>query len=143
MSLPIKSLKSLLIFQKKFNNTITSNDHVIINKLDVLLTKGMIKVERMIKKYGLQFPWSPTLAISIIELTIWKLIKSVLTTNTSRDTKIQKITNRLHKLDNSYTTNITNYELKIMKIINKDIIKAIKNLKKIQKITQYSRRLLE
>ena len=35
-----------------FNKTITSPDHVIINKLDVLLTKGMIKVERMIKKYG-------------------------------------------------------------------------------------------
>ena len=103
----------------------------------------MIKVERMIKKYGPPFPWSPTFAISIIELGIWKLIKSVLTTNTSRDTKIQKITNRLHKLDNSYTTNITNHELKIMKIINKDIIKAIKNLKKIKKITQYSRRLLE
>ena len=51
MSLPIKLLKKLLIFKKQFNNTITSNDHVIINKLDVLLTKGMIKAERMIKKY--------------------------------------------------------------------------------------------
>ena len=93
----------------------------------------MIKVERMIKKYGLQFLWSPTLAISIIELTIWKLIKSALKTNTSRDTKIQKITNRLHKLDNSYTTDITNHERKNMKVINKCIIKASKNLKNSKK----------
>ena len=82
MSLPIKSSKNLLIFRKKINNTITSNDHVIINKLDVLLMKGIIEAsERMIKKYGPQFPWSPTLTISIIELTIWKLIKSALKKN--------------------------------------------------------------
>ena len=72
---------------KKINKTITSNNHVIINKLDVLLTKGMIKAERMIKKYGPQFPWSPIRAISIIELAIWKLMKSALKTNISRDTK--------------------------------------------------------
>ena len=32
------------------NNSITSKDHIIINKLDVILTKGMNKVEQMIKK---------------------------------------------------------------------------------------------
>ena len=31
------------------NNSITSTDHIIINKLDALLTKVMIKAERMIK----------------------------------------------------------------------------------------------
>ena len=71
--------------KKKINNTITSKDYVLINKLNVLLTTCMIKVERMIKKYGPQFPWSPTLVISIIELDILKLIKSTLKTNNSRD----------------------------------------------------------
>ena len=77
MSLPIKSLKKMLIF-KKIKNIITSNDHVIINKLDVLSTKGMIKAERMVKKYVPKFPWSSTLAIFITELVIRKLIKSAL-----------------------------------------------------------------
>ena len=71
--------------QKQIKNTITSKDYVLINKLDVLLTTCMIKVERMIKKYGPQFPWSPTLVISIIELDILRLIKSTLKTNNSRD----------------------------------------------------------
>ena len=93
----------------------------------------MIKVERMIKKYGPQFPWSPMLTIFITKLAICKLIKSALKKTTSRDTKIQKLTNRFHKLDNSYTTNIINHERKHMQFINKHIIKASKNIKKIQK----------
>ena len=88
----------------------------------------------MIKKYGPQFPWSPILAISIIELAIWKLIKSALKTNTSRDTEIHQLTTRLHNLDNSDTTNNINYERTNMKTINKYIIKANKNLNKIQHI---------
>ena len=50
----------------------------------------MIKAERMIKKYGPQFHWSPKLAISILELTIWKLIKSALKT---KHHEIQKFAN--------------------------------------------------
>ena len=76
--------------KKLINNSITSTDHIIINKLDALLTKGMIKIERMIKKCGPQFPWSPKLAISIIELAIWKLIKSALKT---KHHAIQKFAN--------------------------------------------------
>ena len=92
----------------------------------------MIKVERMIKKYGPQFPWLPILAISIIKLAIWKLIKSALK-NTSRDTKIHQLTTRLHNLDNSYTTNTINHERTNIKIINKHIINSSKNLKQMQK----------
>ena len=100
----------------------------IINKLDVLLTKGMIKAERMIKKCGLQFLLSSILAISIIELAIWKLINSALKGNTSRDTKIHQLTTRLHNLDNSYTTNTINHERTNINIINKHIITASKKL---------------
>ena len=35
--------------KKLINNSITSTDRIINNKLDVLLTKGMIKAERVIK----------------------------------------------------------------------------------------------
>ena len=112
----------------------------MINKLDILLKKGMIKAERMIKKYSPQFPWSPILAITISELAIWKLIKLGIKTNTSRDTKIHQHIIRLHNLDNSYTTNTINHERTNMNIINKHIIKLSKNLKKIQ---QYSYNILE
>ena len=76
---------------------------------------------------------SPILVISIIELAIWKLIKEALK-KSSRDTKIHQLTTRLRNLDNSYNTNTINHERTHMKIINKHIIKARKNLKKIQKI---------
>ena len=119
--------------QKKLTKLLLPTIMQIINELDVLLTKGMIKAERMIKKYGLQFLLSSILAISIIELAIWKLINSELKGNTSRDTKIHQLTTRLHNLDNSYTTKKIKYERTHMKIINKHIKKASKNLKKIQK----------
>ena len=41
------------LHKKIINKTISSNDHNNINKLDVLLTTGMVKVERMIKRYDL------------------------------------------------------------------------------------------
>ena len=71
----------------------------------------MIKVERMIKKYGPQFPWSQILATVILDLSIWKLIKSEL--------KIQRLTSRLQKIDNNYLKYISTYERQNMKLINK------------------------
>ena len=71
------------ILQAKLNtNSITSNDFTKMNELYNLLTSGMLKAERMIVRVGLQYPWSPTLAIAILQLSIWKLIKSE--KNTSR-----------------------------------------------------------
>ena len=122
------------IQKKLVNKSITSKDHITINKLDALLTKGMIKAERMMTKYGPQFPWSPKLAIAIIELAIWKLIKSALKTKTSRDTKITKLTSRPQSLYTTYPTHITNHERTNMKIINKHITQASQSLKKIKKI---------
>ena len=62
----------------------------------------MIKAERMITKYDTQFPWSPILAKVVLNLSIWKLIKSESKTKTSRASKLQHLTSRLHKLDNNY-----------------------------------------
>ena len=115
------------------NKSITSKDHITINKLDVLLTKGMIKAEQMITKYGPQFPWSPKLAIAIIELAIWKLIKSALKTKTSRDTKINKLRSRLQSLYTTYSTHIINHKRTNMKVINKHITQSSHSLKTIQK----------
>ena len=129
-----KIIEQATAIQKKLvNKSITPKDHIIINKLDVLLTKGMNKAERMITKYGPQFPWSPKLAIAIIELAIWKLIKSALKTKTSRDIKIIKLTSRLQSLDTTYSSHIINHERTNMKIINKNITQASQSLKKIQK----------
>ena len=79
----------------------------------------MIKVERIIKKYGPQFPWSQILATVILDLSIWKLIKSELKTKTSRASKLQRLTSRLQKLDNNYLKYIPTYERQNMKLINK------------------------
>ena len=65
------------ILQAKFNtNSITPNDFKKNNELDNLLTSSILKAERMIARVGLQYPWSPALAIAILQLSIWKLIKS-------------------------------------------------------------------
>ena len=75
-------LEKAKLLQAKLNtNSITSNDFKQINHLDNLLTLGMLKFERMIVRDGLQFPWSPTLAIAILQLSIWRLIKSELKKN--------------------------------------------------------------
>ena len=110
------------LLQAKINtNSITSTDFSQINELDELLTSGMLKAERMITRYGLQYPWSPALAIAIIQLSIWKLIKSELKTKTSRVTKVQQITTRLHNLDNQYPSSIIPYKYNTMNTINKHI----------------------
>ena len=49
----------------------------------------MLKVERMIARLGLQYPWSPALYIVILQLSIWKLNESELKTNTSRQIELQ------------------------------------------------------
>ena len=52
-----KIIEQATEIQKKLvNKSITSKDYIIINKLDTFLTKSMIKAERMITKYGPQFP---------------------------------------------------------------------------------------
>ena len=43
----------------------------------------MTKVERIVKNYGLQFPWSPILVTAIPDFYIWKIIKSKLKTKAS------------------------------------------------------------
>ena len=93
----------------------------------------MLKAERMIVRDGLQFPWSPALAIAILQLSIWRLIKSELKTKTSRQTKLQQLTTRLHNLDSQYPCSLITYTTNNMKAINKKIKTFTTNLKTIKK----------
>ena len=130
-------LEKAKLLQAKLNtNSITSNDFKQINDLDNLLTLGMLKAERMIVRDGLQFPWSSTLAIAILQLSIWRLIKSELQTKTSRQTKLQQLTTRLHNLDSQYPSSLIPYTNNNMKAINKKIKTFTTNLKTIKKITR-------
>ena len=93
----------------------------------------MLKAENMIKIFGLQYPWSPTLAIAILHLSIWKLIKSELKTKTSGTTKLQQITTRLHNLDKQHPSSIILYKHDTIKTINRHITTIIKTLKTTKK----------
>ena len=132
-------MEKATLLQAKLNiNYFTSTDFSQINELDALLTSGMLKAERMIVRYGLQHPWSPALVIAILQFSIWKLIKSELKTKTSRETKLQQITLRLHNLDNQYPSSIIPYKHNNMKSINK----KIKTLTSTLKTTKKTSRLL-
>ena len=121
-------------FQSKLNtNSITSNDFTKMNELYNLLTSGMLKAERMIVRIGLQYLRSPALAISILQLSIWKLIKLELKTNTSKQTKLQQIITRLHNLDTQYPSTLIPYKHNNIKSINKKIKTSTNTLKTIKK----------
>ena len=130
--------KAKIIQVKLITNSITPNDFTKINELDNLLTSGMLKVERMIVRDEIQYSWSPTLAIAILQLFIWKLIKSELKTKTSRQTKLQQITIRLHNLDTQFPSSLISYKHNNMKSIKK----KTKTLKNTLKTTKKNSRVL-
>ena len=122
------------ILQEKLNtNSIIPNDFTQINELYNILTSGMLKAERMIVRVGLQYPWLPALAIAILQLSIWKLIKLELKTNTSKQTKLQQIITRLHNLDTQYPSTLIPYKHNNIKSINKKIKTSTNTLKTIKK----------
>ena len=47
-----------------------------INNLDEMMTKRMLKAKQQMKLRSNLHPWSPTLANSILEFHLWKLIMS-------------------------------------------------------------------
>ena len=62
--------KAKLLQTKLTTNSIIPNDFHQINELNEMLTSGMLKAERMVTRYGLQYPWSRALAIAIRHLSI-------------------------------------------------------------------------
>ena len=87
----------------------------------------------MIVRDGLQYPSFLALAITILQLSIWKLMKSELKTKTSRETKLQQSTSRLHNLDNQYPSSIISYTQNNMKSTNKNIKTLTNTLKTTKK----------
>ena len=49
-------------------------DMNIINYIDIKITTRMLASEESIKFKSCSHPWSPTLAYSMLELYLWKLI---------------------------------------------------------------------
>ena len=60
-------------------------DMIEINDLDDLITKGMIASENKILKRQNQYPSSPTLEQAILEVSLWKLIKSEINNEVSKE----------------------------------------------------------
>ena len=62
-----------VINDKLKDNQLFSRDLIKINRIDELITTGMIQSEERIKKSKFNHPCSPTLAIAILTVIIWKL----------------------------------------------------------------------
>ena len=58
----------------------------------------------------------------MLDLSIWKLIKSELKTKSSRASKLQQLTYPLHQIDNKYPKHISTYKRQNMKLINKKLL---------------------
>ena len=56
-----------------------------VNDLDDLITKGMITSENKILKRQNQYPWSPTLEQAIMGVSLWKIIKSEINNEVSKE----------------------------------------------------------
>ena len=52
------------------DNQLTSRDLTKINRIDELITTGVIQSEERINKSKFTHPWSPTFAIAILTVTI-------------------------------------------------------------------------
>ena len=70
----------------------------LINKLDNIITKGKIRAEKKITKNRYTHPWSPSLAVAILTLSLWKAKISAL--RNSRDK--QHVVNKLLKKIKSF-----------------------------------------
>ena len=66
-----------------------------INDLNDLITKGMIASKNKILNRQNQYPWSPTLEQAILEVSLWKLIKSEINNEVSKEMQIQRIIGQL------------------------------------------------
>ena len=76
-------------------NKLTSNDMPKIDALDNLITKGDLEVEASLKRIEHREPWSPDLANTIREVSLWKLIKLHKLGKVSKGEKINQIIRRM------------------------------------------------
>ena len=77
-------------------------------------------------------PWSPTLTISILTVTLWKLKFTAVTNNKDNHHTILKIFNQIIDIDdNNITLNIESKEKKYTQIKLKLAFKQLKHIKKL------------
>ena len=107
------------------------DDMIEINDLDDLITKGMIASENKILKRQNQYPSSPTLEQAILEVSLWKLIKSEINNEVSKEMQIQRI---MGQLDSPPLL-----ERKPIKIVINYLRKAKKPLMQIQREEKHHR----
>ena len=118
------------IDDKLKDNTLTSHDLIKINIIDELITTGMIQSEERIKKSKSTHPWSPTFAIVIITVTLWKLKFTAVANNKDNHHTVLKIFNKIIDIDDNNTPlNIESKEKKYIQIELKLAFKQLKHIK--------------
>ena len=109
----------------------TSRDLIKINRIDELITTCMIQSEERIKKSKFKHPWSPTLAIAILTVTIWKLKFNAVTNKRETHHTVLKIFHKTIDIDDNNAP--LDIESKDKKYIQNELKLALKQLKNIKK----------
>ena len=90
----------------------------------------MIQSEERIKKSKFTHPWSPTFAIVIITVTLWKLKFTAVANNKDNHHTVLKIFNKIIDIDDNNTPlNIESKEKKYIQIELKLAFKQLKHIK--------------
>ena len=91
----------------------------------------MIQSEERIKKSKFTHPWSPTLAIVALTVTLWKLKFTAVTNNKENYHTVLKVFNKIIVIDDKNTPlNIESKEKKYIQNELKLVFKLLKNIKK-------------
>ena len=120
------------INDKLKHNHLNSRDLKEINKIDEIITTGMIQSEERIKKSKFTHPWSPILAIAIFTATIWKLRLNAITNKRNNHHIVLKILKKITDIDD--TNIILNIASTDKQYIKNELKLASKTLKQIKKI---------
>ena len=120
-----------VINHKLKDNQLTSRDLIKINRIKELITTFMIQSKERIKKSKFNHPSSPTLAISILTVKIWKLKFNAVNNKRENHHTVLKIYNKIIDIGDNDTP--FNIESKDKKYIQNELKLAFKQLKNIKK----------
>ena len=99
------------------SNTLSSSDQPYLNLVDQFITKGMLFLEYKIKFSKFTHPWSPTLAVAIVSVSIFKVHLSSVKNKVCKTTLIDRLHKQIlsydiphppSKLETNYKKNIIN-----------------------------------
>ena len=117
---------------------LTSNDLIMINRIDETITTGVIQSEERIKKSKFTHPQPPNLAIAILTVTLWKLKLTAITNNKEHHQKVQKMFNKIIDVDDC--NKLLHIESKEKKYIQNELKLTFKQLKNIKRHSALFRR---